>query len=422
MPEDNEQQTMHKNLIDSVKAKGFIRSPRVEAAFRAMPRHLFLPDLPLERVYRDEAIVTKSLDGRTVSSSSQPTIMAIMLEQLDLHEGQRVLEIGAGTGYNAALMAHIVGETGHIVTIDIDEDIVEAARKHLVAAGYERVQVICADGGLGFPEAAPYDRIILTVNAGDITPAWHEQLVPDGRILLPLSIRGPQIAVAFKRVGNHFESVSVQPCGFIGLRGAFAEENLQVQLEATPGQLYLTLGEPMAVDAKAIRQWLNEPEQEVQTSVKVTLQELLYGLNFWLALHEARVCSLTAQRSIVEQKTLPHLFPLLGDLTTYSTVGVLSQHALCVLKYIVDEKVKLPPITAGALPSLPPMRLLVRTFGQDEELTQTLVSLVEAWNTSGRLFKEQKLHVYAFTNEQAYEPGPQEIVLKRQATQFVFHW
>ena len=233
MPEENEQtlQTLHKNLINSVKAKGYIRSSRVEAAFRAVPRRLFLPDLPAKEVYQDKAIITKSVDGNFVSSSSQPTIMAIMLEQLDLHEGLRVLEIGAGTGYNAALMAHIVGETGHVVTIDIDEDIVEGARVHLASAGFERVQVVCADGGLGFPESAPYDRIILTVNAGDITPAWSEQLAPNGRILLPLSVRGPQIAVAFKRVGDHLESVSVQPCGFVGLRGAFAEPSLRVQLE-----------------------------------------------------------------------------------------------------------------------------------------------------------------------------------------------
>ena len=421
MPEENEQQILHRNLIDSVKAKGFIRSPQVEAAFRAVPRHLFLPNVPLQRVYRDEAIVTKSLNGRFVSSSSQPTIMAIMLEQLDLHEGQRVLEIGAGTGYNAALMAHIVGETGHVVTIDIDEDIVEGARKHLATAGFGRVQVVCADGGLGFPNAAPYDRIILTVNAGDITPAWHEQLAPDGRILLPLSVRGPQIAVAFKRIGDSFESVSVQPCGFVGLRGAFAEENLQVQLEPQAGQLYLTLGEPLFVDTTAIRQWLNEPAYEVQTSVKATLQELLYGLNFWIALHEFRFCNLTAQRSIVEKNILPHLFPLLDHLTTYNTVGVLSEHALCVLKYIVDEKVKLPPMTTGTLPSLPPMSLVVRTFGHDDELTQALVSLVEGWNASGRL-AEQKLHVYAYTDTQPFMPTEHDIVLRRQATQFVFRW
>lgn len=420
MPGENEQ-TLHKNLIDSVKAKGFIRSPHVEAAFRAVPRHLFLPHLPLQTVYQDEAISTKSLHGRTVSSSSQPTIMAIMLEQLDLHEGQRVLEIGAGTGYNAALMAYIVGETGRVVTIDIDEDIVEGARTHLASAGFERVQVLCADGGLGFPDAAPYDRIILTVNAGDITPAWHEQLAPDGRILLPLSVRGPQIAVAFKRVGEHFESVSVQPCGFIGLRGAFAEESLQVQLEPKPGLLYLTLGEPQAVDAVVVRQWFNEPTQDVQTGVKATLQEMLYGLNFWLALHEPHFCSLTALRVAVERGLVPNFFSLLGTVPLYSAVGVLNQHALSVLKYKVDETIPLPFMTAGTLPALPPMRLIVRTFGHDNAQAQALAALVEKWDASGRP-SERKLYIHAYGNEQPFVPAPEDTIIKKQWTQFVFRW
>ena len=106
---------LNQNLVDQLKWKGILTLPEVEAAFRAVPRHLFLPDLPLEEVYQDEAIATKMLDGQFVSSSSQPAIMAIMLEQLQLEAGQRVLEIGAGTGYNAALMAHIVGETGQVV-------------------------------------------------------------------------------------------------------------------------------------------------------------------------------------------------------------------------------------------------------------------------------------------------------------------
>ena len=118
-------QSLHQQLVDKVKTAGYITSPRVEEAFRAVPRHLFLPHVPPQDVYQDRPIMTKMLDGQYVSSSSQPTIMAIMLEQLDLQPGQRVLEIGAGTGYNAALMAHIVGETGQVVTIDIDQDIVE---------------------------------------------------------------------------------------------------------------------------------------------------------------------------------------------------------------------------------------------------------------------------------------------------------
>jgi protein-L-isoaspartate(D-aspartate) O-methyltransferase len=88
-----------------------------------------------------------------------------------LAPGQRVLEIGAGTGYNAALMAHIVGGSGEVVTVDIERDLVDAARDHLEAAGFGRVRVVLGDGGDGHPGGAPYDRIILTVGAWDVAPA-----------------------------------------------------------------------------------------------------------------------------------------------------------------------------------------------------------------------------------------------------------
>ncbi|MEW6497826.1 MAG: methyltransferase domain-containing protein [Cyanobacteriota bacterium] len=216
--------TRHQALVEQLKRMGLIRTPVVEAAFRAVPRHLFLPDVPVEKVYQDEAIVTKRLDGQPVSSSSQPAVMAIMLEQLDLKPGHRVLEIGAGTGYNAALIAHIVGDTGQVITVDLDEDIAENARNHLATAGFDRVQVVCTDGGFGYADAAPYDRIILTVGAWDIAPAWSEQLKPNGRLLLPLKIKEDvQLTVAFELADSYLVSISTSNCGFIKLRGAFAE-------------------------------------------------------------------------------------------------------------------------------------------------------------------------------------------------------
>src|ERR1700704_4770800 len=148
---------LHRALVDGLVSRRCITDPRVEAAFRAVPRHLFLPSLAPEEAYRNVAIPTKLVDGEAVSSSSQPAIMAIMLEQLGLEPGHRVLEIGAGTGYNAALIAHIVGQGGHVVTIDIDDDLVLLARQHLAAAGFDRVDVRCADGGYGYPEGAPFD-------------------------------------------------------------------------------------------------------------------------------------------------------------------------------------------------------------------------------------------------------------------------
>jgi len=112
-------------LVEQLKREGCITSAPVEAAFRAVRRHLFLPGTPLDQVYRDEAIPTKRERGVPISSSSQPAIMAVMLEQLGLRPGQRVLEVGAGTGYNAALMSHIVGAGGRVVTVDIDGEPLE---------------------------------------------------------------------------------------------------------------------------------------------------------------------------------------------------------------------------------------------------------------------------------------------------------
>jgi len=91
---------------------------------------------------------------------------------------------------SAGLIKHLVGDSGLVVTIDIDEDLVESARDHLRSAGLDRVNVVCGDGGLGYADYAPYDRIILTVGAWDIVPAWWKQLKPGGRLLLPLEIKG----------------------------------------------------------------------------------------------------------------------------------------------------------------------------------------------------------------------------------------
>ena len=116
-----------------------------------MPREAFLPGSGLVAAYADEPIVIKrDSDDVPISSSSQPSMMAIMLEQLEPAPGHRVLEIGTGTGYNAALLAELVGDRGLVVSVDIDQDLVEGARENLVRAGYSGVRVVCADGA-GIP-------------------------------------------------------------------------------------------------------------------------------------------------------------------------------------------------------------------------------------------------------------------------------
>ena len=147
--------------------------------------------------------------------------MAKMLNRLDIQPGQNVLEIGTGTGYNAALLAELVGRQGTVTTIDIDPDVSAAAASSLKAAGYEQVEVITSDGALGAPENAPYDRIIVTAGAWQIPPAWPEQLRGEGGIVLPLRINGSGLAPLLRPDGDELSGHGADPCSFIALEGAF---------------------------------------------------------------------------------------------------------------------------------------------------------------------------------------------------------
>ena len=200
----NGSQQWRDQLVDALVLAGHITDAAVEAAFRAVPRELFLPGTPAAKAYQDEAVVTLwDSDGRPLSSSSQPSIMAAMLEQLAVQPGDRVLEIGAGTGYNAALLADLAGDSGHVVCVDIDEQVAQQARANLDRADRAAVEVIHADGVAGWAAGAPYDRIILTASPRDLAPAWLAQLAHTGRLVLPLSLRGMQRSVDFVRDGDH---------------------------------------------------------------------------------------------------------------------------------------------------------------------------------------------------------------------------
>ncbi len=177
-------------LVDELCEWEPFRVAAVENAMRTVLRHLFLSGVPIEEAYSHDNIVTyRDSEGVAVSSASQPGIVGAMLEQLDVRPGYRVLEIGAGTGYNAALVASLAGPEGEVTTVDIDEDVTEDARRNLAAAGYGRVRVICGDGEDGYPAAAPFDRIIVTGGAWDTPSAWLEQLASGGRIVVPLRVR-----------------------------------------------------------------------------------------------------------------------------------------------------------------------------------------------------------------------------------------
>jgi protein-L-isoaspartate(D-aspartate) O-methyltransferase len=205
-----------RDLVRLLIDKGVLTDQRVAEAMAAVPRELFVPETRRDEAYDDQVVVTKWDDaGVAISSASQPAIVAIMLEQLRLEAGHSVLEIGAGTGYNAALLGRLADR---VVTVDIDEDIARQARDRL--AGAPNVEVRTGDGWAGAPDRAPYDRIELTIGTSDISVAWRDQLADGGVLVLPLWLRvGVQLSVAFRRDGAVLRSESVRDCGFQRFRG-----------------------------------------------------------------------------------------------------------------------------------------------------------------------------------------------------------
>jgi protein-L-isoaspartate O-methyltransferase len=204
---------LRRELAAALVAAGTIRSDWVREAFETVPREVFAPrffrwadgqqvlvsgaesarrDEWLRGVYSDNVLVVQLTaapgvsdpDGIPTSSSSMPTVMAGMLESLDLQPGQRVLEIGTGTGYNAALMSHRTGDD-NVTSIELDPQLADAARTALAEVGlYPGVHV--GDGAAGVPEAAPFDRIIATAATDHIPPEWIDQLAPGGAIVADL--------------------------------------------------------------------------------------------------------------------------------------------------------------------------------------------------------------------------------------------
>lgn len=216
---------LRRRLIERLRADGHLRSPRVEGAMAAVPRELFAPvDADPAEAYADRVLVLASdASGVPLSTISQPAIVALMLEQLDVRPGQRVLEIGTGSGYNTALLAELTGPAGHVTSIEMDAALVAGAAARLAElapGGGAPLDLRHADGWLGVPDAAPYDRLQSTVGVDDVPPAWSAQLADGGLLVAPLWLRpGLELSAALRRDGPILRGVSVTPCGFLQLRG-----------------------------------------------------------------------------------------------------------------------------------------------------------------------------------------------------------
>jgi protein-L-isoaspartate(D-aspartate) O-methyltransferase len=360
-------------LTDLLLSRGAIHDQRVADAFRTVPRHLFVPQVPVELAYTDDVVLMKrDQSGIAISSVSQPTVVAVMLEQADIQPGHRVLEIGSG-GYNAALLSELVGASGEVTTIDIDEDVTARAWRSLDAAGYPEVRVQRADGEFGCPDGAPYDRIVVTVTAWDIAPAWLEQLAPGGRIVVPLRVRSQTRSTAFDLRDGFLESRSMTVCGFVSMQGAGAADERYVPLR---GELVnLTFDQDQADQPLPPGRVLGQKSTAAWSGVLMNREEPLCDLDLWLASTLPGFCVLAAEPRAVEKK-------LVSPAPRWGASAIASDTSL---GYLTARPAADPDfVELGAIAHGP----------EAPDIAQQLVGQVRSWDESQRSGPGPTLRIY----------------------------
>lgn len=285
-------------MVDALRDLDAIVSDRIAAAFSVVPRHLFAPGEPLDRVYDINTTLAPKTDasGAELSMVSAAHIQAFELGQAQIEPGMRVLEVGTG-GYNAALIAELVGPDGAVTTADIDAEIVARARGYLDAAGYERVRVLRADAEHGVAEHAPYDRIVVTAGAWDIPPAWLDQLRADGRIVVPLRFGGITRMIAFDRAGTGLVSHSYRLAAFVPMQGDGASTD---QVVPVTGEVALRLDHQQRAgfDVPALRRAVHSPRIERWSGAAFDLPD---ELELFLVTNAPGMAMLHVSETMVDQ-------------------------------------------------------------------------------------------------------------------------
>jgi len=203
---------MSEGWIDEQLVARGIRDARVVDAMRRVPREAFVPEASQALAYADRALPI--LSGQTIS---QPFMVAVMTEALMLEGGERVLEIGTGSGYQAAILAELAAE---VITIERRPELADAARSTILSLGYTNVEVIVGDGTLGLPESAPFDRILVTAGAPRVPEALTEQLsARGGRLVIPVGSSEQQWLRVIVRDGDRFDETTHDACVFVPLVG-----------------------------------------------------------------------------------------------------------------------------------------------------------------------------------------------------------
>ncbi len=204
-------------LIESLIRRRYISKPDVIRAMMKVPRHLFIPSNIQDHAYND--CPQRIGEGQTISA---PHMVGIMVEKLDLAPGQKVFEVGGGSGYHAAVVAEIVGPEGHVYSMEYIDPLARRARLNIEKCGLgDMITILSGDGSLGHPEHAPYDRVFVTCAAPDVPPPLLEQLADKGKLLIPAGGRQYQILVYCEKKGDKIIRKDLGGCVFVPLRGKY---------------------------------------------------------------------------------------------------------------------------------------------------------------------------------------------------------
>ena len=401
-------------MVQQLQSQGGLSDPRVTAALEEVRRHLFVPQVEVEAAYSDRAIPTHWQSGLPISSASQPSIVATMLELLDPQPGDSVLEIGTGTGYNAALLAELVGPAGRVVSVEIQPEVASEATGHLAGIGLDNVEVVCIDGFEGYAAGSPYERIIVTAGASDLAPAWVEQLASGGRLVLPLSIPGVQQCVAFaKEDEGSLRSEAACEGGFMPLQGEMVNLDSRLALPGHPGA-FVGAAPDVEVDPDMVAEALLRPGPLTPLGITADFGQLFGSLRRWLAYNERRVVTLT----YIGQSDHPAISPVprlldfaMPNATQWLTVAVLDDAGLAA----VDR------VGSGAAEGHDRVvSLAVRRFGSGEAAARTLHDVVHSWDAAGRP-GASNLRIAAYVGSAA-PPAVAGSVYEAEHATFVVSW
>ncbi|MDH3312742.1 MAG: protein-L-isoaspartate(D-aspartate) O-methyltransferase [Nitrosopumilus sp.] len=217
-PIEKKYQTALNDLINYLKNSRFLNDKKVEDAFRNIPRHEFVPSSELDYAYYNEPLPIKK--NQTIS---QPAVVSRMTEWLDVKQGQKILEIGTGSGWQTAILSYLVGQ-GAVYSVEIKPELVKFARENLEKLGMNNVNVILSDGSIGYPKFSPYDRIMITAACTEIPLPLLDQLADGGLLIAPVGDSSQSLVLLQKTRKEIVEIKNESHYVFVPLLGKFGKK------------------------------------------------------------------------------------------------------------------------------------------------------------------------------------------------------